>query len=1401
MHTNHFHFPAISISSERRLCHLGEQTPERAYETYTSTDAMNKNESIKEMRLQFDNLYTRAEYPEMNGDNVLDRAYFQAMLLDSAIADGKEYKEIKREDLNVADPLGLMAMASDLDRGRWLTANLPLDLLKSLDDTLEEITDKKDITEASQLERLGQIYRDKVILSSEEWIKKGAISDPVVRRVPLERYRVISNDVDKVLEDNGIRVPHIESDLSTMGDTNLTRREYLTLLSLVWKGSVTVEEIAAASASGTAAIRTLLGVNESVVAGVQRRFVDISLEELGPSEMLSGLNVEITPDLRRSYVRAATGKDPDFARVVPGSDAEKMMPERVVTLAADQTAGTWNRYPERAYPFLATYMGAPGSSNPDFLRSLEYYFVLTPEQRMGMEPPPLDEKDTRAVLNLVSQSLVEAETVMRESSNQKTELRNALSFAEKAENTFGNVWEYMKDVRSHPVGSAMMWGVAIVAGMKLWKFAKGEHKNFTQWVMGAGLVGAAVGLYQQHSGGNAWWESLGEKMNDWMGREKSKEAGEGTLANYWTDRLDRKSDRERVTMTILGDQKIGSVLDWYGQMSQWKAGGSEGVPPVSQIRADAKLRRYFGSNTTSRERDVMIYDTLNAFFEDRGRAIEKEIPDYNSTIPRGDHAALGYAYIKDRYLEQVFFKSTVDGMIVIGDIKIEGRTITEWDPENPELKRIEKTRPDVFLKLKEIHKGYLEEVRHRRTGEWDMNSIFLLEANPEILRRMGREGTEAAGMLDTLKDGIKGLSDKVTVAGPEERAEKTKLFTGAEAALFDSLHGTHLVREVPRAKSADEIVSEWVAYVDTLPLPDVAKEAMKTVISGAAALRSPDELVKLSERTRFEYTVIADWNEFTQRLPADTATAERLRDYMAAYVAANRSTATLNLFNDIESKKYQLLIAASNVESRLNLVNVEHLNPVEDKTWNAMFDNIADFVMFDDAKYPTVDSFYALRTLFDSEAEQKGGVVWYDVLHRMFPAWEKSHFHVLGEQIERYEHAFARLRVLPVIRPGVVLTPEEINGLEKQLAQRMANRTLEAMLLTHGRSVPDSAGDRTVSIVEQGNLENYYEDLFVELMGCKAGAIHPKVELPSTLENMNSYVWNQLPGDIVRVTDSATSTFKDYVWDPVKEYWVEIGIPYTKERLAELNIFVGENITLADEKVREFIDYVKPKLKAMGNSTMSMMEEGGKVTVEWLSATGETIKRFTMDSVEGAKIIVDSGVVESEGVPESVSLAFVQKRHDIRAIDSRLFAQPISDGNKVEVGLLSSSMWNSSMGLVPAVNYDLYQPLTMTLGEFLDAANSPNKLVDDWLQKAMIEKDKELASLPIGYTGLAIEMRFIAGSHDLEFSAGFVDPKYTARASAFEFMGQPVGKIYEAYQRWKDLVQSGSTMEKNPFKI
>lgn len=1004
----------------------------RSQDILRNRGKIESNKDIQSALSLVDNPSIRRQFPEVSAQKPQDRSYFQALYLNSILpADRKGYESVKRDQINVADPFNMLQM-SDAQRGQWVIDNLPQDVVAKID------------SGNTDPQRLGEVLGFRIQNAVNEWNQIGAINDDFLKALPLIRYRFIRENLDSVLKSQGIRIPENEIAMG-QPNTGLNRAEYLSVLGAVWKGDLTFDQINKSATQGVDDVRALIGGFTGVYDDIQRTYVDLSLEEMGPSESLNALNLIVTPDLRSAYLLSVRGMNPSFPTL---TDPEKAAMEPTVILKPDETASTWPLHPERAFRFLSAYGVVPGSRNQEFLRSLEYHFLADDSRKQEMGDPPMSEADTRATLNLVSQSLVESERVVDNTSRQRLELANSKNFGANIEETMGNVWEYMKDVRSHPVGSAALWIGGILAVRAAYKFMTSNEKSWWRTglkALGLGaIIGGGIGLYQQNRTGHAWWEDVGNKINEWTGRERMREPEEQTLPNYWAKQLSLNDERGRVMLGILGENPSGPVLDWYGNMEVWKKNGSvRSERPKMPIRVSPKLKQFFGKENEAQRSDA-FYELLRKFMVDRGRAVRRELPEYTSGTPMNDDESLGYAYMRDRYMEQVFFQSAVNGIIKIGEITVEGSTITQWDPNSPELQELKEKNPSVYATIVSIREGYERETRERQGGNWDMDTIFLMEANPEILRRMNADGNQAATFLDEIARRSTEAAKYAFMTGPEERANQVDLF---------------------KKTAAEKLLQE----------------------NGQLFMgNNPNQLPLLIQQ---------DWNEFVDSLPADTPTKAYLKSYMELYSVMHANEDRLQLLNTIEDKKYQLTIAATQAKTLIGMNAIGALDPKNDATWNVSLDRImdlADPVLSQQWSFPKMDRFEHLKSLFDSEAYDQGGVSKANIL-RIFPRWKESNFKELDARVLSYQDAFARLRFMPTIRPGVVLTPDQINGLEKQLSRRMANETMKALLITHGSNLADRADRRTVSPVELSNLSRYFDEAFAQVMGASPDQINPQV--------------------------------------------------------------------------------------------------------------------------------------------------------------------------------------------------------------------------------------------------------------------------------------------------------------------
>jgi len=1356
---SHIHHPAFRGEHEARLCRMAdfERSPQHAHEAVSSYQEMRDSPNLVAARAQFDNPDMRRLYPEMEGKRPLDRAFFTALMLSSTLPDGKtDYRDLDRADMTITDPFGLGAM-EDQELGEWLDKNVQPELIKKIDKTPKPTTQPElDVWYG----RIGIAYKDRMGNANKEWKRSGKLDDVVVARVPLERYRTIRKDVDTIFAKAAIRVPGIDADKTDLGDNSLTRREYLTILSFVWKdttGTFLETLTEEANRGGVEGVRDLVKNTATAPSAVDRVYVDLSLEELGPSETINNLGITIPVDLSANYTKALTGKNPDQSIVVDTTEGMFEEPVDGMKIKPEDSAAVWGTHPERAYPFLSEYMAVPNEANTDFLYALEYHFVLSPSEHTGREEPNMSIEDTRAMVTLIGQMLLESQNVKDNTSAELVDYRDRLTLADKIENGAADVFEYMKDMRSHPIGSTAAWLVAIGGLVATYRFLKKEHRNFTWIAGGAALVGVAAGLYQQNRTGEAWWETVWNKASTFMGRERTKEPTKQTLPNYWAEQLTMDSDRERVMLSLMSQGKVGPMMDWYGQMREWEQRGSpmEESQPELPLDIDPAFDKYFGQVSWD-ERGKQFYKVMGTFLANRGRAMKAEYPDYTSALKLEDDEAIGYAYMKDRYVNQTYFASLVSGIEKIRDFKINGRVITEWDDSEPELRKIKETRPDIYATLVEIRQKYVQETKTRRSADWDMATIFLLEAKPETLRRMGRDGVEAASYIDTIYSSVKKTLEAPFLNGPDDLAAKETLFRGDEALLVAE------TAEMFRDRNGTELM--------------------------------PDD---------FNERVVADWTSFLGRLPVDNAAQEKLALFMPKFLAENEARPQIEKLNEIERIKYQLLVLAAQNDSRLSTDVLDKLDPENSTTWNVLLDQTLDWVWFDEAAFPKMDDLNGLQSLFGSEAYQVGGVDWYNVIARAFPRWKESEFKILRAQITDYQNALLRLRLFPILELGKApLEKEDIDAIEMQLARHMANRTLEALLLTHGNgNTPDRKIKRTVSPVEQKNLLDYNDALFVKLLGKTPQEIQPGVVLPTTLENINNYIWNKLPGDVMYAVDKSTGAIKYYVLDPTGKFWVETGLPWITQKLDEADIILGAGLVWSAEQLNALWTNVSPILARFPGEFVKVSGAAGAATLEWFDTTGKSIGTVAYAGYEQ----MQRAIYEVHGVPEDKFEDFKAKEqlvemHEVNGKNAKLKVSIIGTSDVV-IGQFNgfpdySTYLNPKdipyLGPQLPSQFDTTNFMkdgtfiTVKVADFL--ARTPEDLMKEWRDKAFAEKK----ALFEAATNPKLKVNVSANPEIVEYDdATVLVPR--AQSSIYEFISKTDTQIEAAFNAWMNKPAKAAT--------
>jgi len=225
-----------------------------------------------------------------------------------------------------------------------------------------------------------------------------------------------------------------------------------------------------------------------------------------------------------------------------------------------------------------------------------------------------------------------------------------------------------------------MWLTAAFIAIGTWRFLRSKHKHFTNILFLGAIGGAAIGLYQQHKGDPAWWESLWGKVQDWRKAEKVKTPQEQTIVNYWTTVVDTEemrnanekevdvsSQQVQETFAGLGDQSIACVLDWYMAVNAWKFRGQSGnaPPPTAKLNL-AMLRRYPAlSKLDQRDMTLKVYEVIRRFFVDRGRKVQSMRMDFRAPGLTGasTEESIGFAYITDKYRSTMSYTDMMRGMV------------------------------------------------------------------------------------------------------------------------------------------------------------------------------------------------------------------------------------------------------------------------------------------------------------------------------------------------------------------------------------------------------------------------------------------------------------------------------------------------------------------------------------------------------------------------------------------------------------------------------------------------------------------------------------------------------------------------------------------------------------------
>lgn len=1051
MNTNNTYHP-YSHSSERRLC---MRDLKDAHETLGALRDIEGNEAMSAAINLFMNPEALLRYPELQ--HALDRTIFLSLFFGSALPADQKYAEVTHETLNLTSPFELTK--NDLNgTGEWLRQTFAArpDILQRLDDPADPGA-------------LGQNYFDRIDRTKAAWEEKDVSRiDPLILDAAIERYRYAK----RILRDVGIPVPVSGSDFLAQRGSALSRREYLALMMILWRGSVTKEDFQRAAQGGITGIRSLIGdpVYQGDTANADAMYAALSPRELGPSEVLGRFDIDLS-DLRRKFLLLR-----EHGEISPD------MIGRVTDITGDG--------PKLAFEFLIHHL-PPTQRNKAFLKALGFYIDqnwtadIDPDPTLNKRALTNDEKervihmsqsDVLAVLENIRAHLVESEQTRRDFTRQQRELREARTKGEKIEEKVGDVWEYMKSFRDHPLGSGLMWATAAFLVAGLWGFLRKSHSKWTKLLFLGAIGGAAIALYQQHKGNPSWIENLFGKIEKWRGAERIKTPGEQTMVNYWTTVVDteemRSAHEKEVDVSTqqtqeifagLGDQSIACVLDWYLGVNAWKFRGQSGnVPPPMSTLNVGMLRRYPAlSRLGQRDMTLAVYEVLRRFFVDRGRKVQSMRMDFRAPALTGasTEETIGFAYITDKYRSTASYTDMMRGMVQMAP-ELDQQTLAAWQPGQEVPVALHESNPDLYDHLTAI--TILRARRGDQIGSCDktlMWHVLFLEEEFEILRRQ-KGGPKPAGFLHQMTNMASSAADSINPFRTDvypERASRVKLFSETERSLFaaDTLGGSKFL---------------WVN-----DLPEDEKRVILNRLTG-------------------------DFDAFLKRLPLTGAAKEKLQWYLMEFAMHWKGTLS-DLLNEVERKKYHILIAAQKSENRLSAaLEKSSLDPENDQTWREFFDTWVSDWGFDDWHHPAITKLDDLYGLFNSEAYQHGGVKWWKYWYRMFPRWEQSKTYEFYPLIQEYKKRFDQMRAKPnsflLLKSSLGVPPskEAIDTLEMHVARRFTVRLFEAMFVTHGRgTVVDRVEDRNVSPVEQQNLKDYLDAIFTATVGWRPELIQ-KIE-------------------------------------------------------------------------------------------------------------------------------------------------------------------------------------------------------------------------------------------------------------------------------------------------------------------
>jgi hypothetical protein len=585
---------------------------------------------------------------------------------------------------------------------------------------------------------------------------------PAIER-SIQVYIEWKNSLNAILEKNRLGLADPTLSGGPREADQLSRGEYFSLMHMMSQGLE--KDVDAAAKNGIQALRNSIASTGTPVQLTDRKrgqniLTDLTIQPMGSAETLSRFGIVLGPEFRTEYRDAVAGK-------ALGIDGRPLM-------QPGDTAADWERVPMKALEFFTRSTSVTHTPEMQkFVEALDFYFAPKNAKLHPGVAPQMSEQDTRSILHMIVQGLMESQTLAAKGVEQRTHLREDVNFGAKVEEAAGNVWEYLKDFREHPVGSALVGLVGIIAVRKMWNFIfpeKGkENPRWMVWTGWALLGGTAITLYQKNTQGTSWFDSLfnmsKKQLEDWKLKEKSLPPEKQTLPNYWAMECGMTNEQKKQCLSIIENQNARTVLDWYGRMKQAKESGEDirKRPDLKLPFSVSKYQQLFGDKDKN-EIAGIFYESLTDFFKNRGVAAQNGRVPYVAPNAANDAATIGYNYVRQRYLDHACFHAMAMDIIKPVEVKIGANIVdvlnneAEWEKQKNTIRQA-LGNEELFFRLAVARSLYRRETLQKDDCKMDMSTIFLFEADPALMRKFG--GGQAANIMETLYKGAREKADSM----------------------------------------------------------------------------------------------------------------------------------------------------------------------------------------------------------------------------------------------------------------------------------------------------------------------------------------------------------------------------------------------------------------------------------------------------------------------------------------------------------------------------------------------------------------------------------------------------------------------------------------------------------------